>query len=638
MATVVFLSCPMSVRAEDDAKLFVVPDGSFAELRDYATRLREELIKRNKEFSEKRQSNSFTPEDEAAVLRFNKKYDEVRAEVLQKIAALPNPDKEAKVYIVREKWNAARRSLMLPDRVNELQKIMDACENDPDLADIRKEIKAEWFLFAFMNADDPSNLALLYVKFLAFLKEDTDHAVYCCDEFIQKLIELRPKITKEEITPILKPIITILETSQNEQTRSYIDKLAGTVRFCTLPGREMELKGTLPDGTTLDLKDLAGKVVYVDFWDTSCGPCVGEMPELHAKYLALKDVGFEVVSYSIDEEMDNLTAFMKKTGYTWPTISVLKSKENGLPDYYEYYGGGAIPKTVLIGRDGKVIKTDVRGRQLSEELDKLFAGEIEKKLDDPNVPFSFKLDYHLSQRIKLFSRDISENDCEKLIHFIIENKDEGDRNLVILCQMLMSAVRRKDIIDKAQHREEDAQYRSAAVAKRLLPHLQGSKSAWLCEYAGTLEGIVRSSEMFGKEMEFEAIRNDGSSVNLKDFRGKPVVIAMYWFHSGNPADYQNSGLPFMLNQLRQFETKYAAQGLQVIAYYVGNQKGFPKPDESMKNWIITDGEASIAKGMKNYWQYYGAIGSPQLFLIDRDGLAIKTDTDFGKSLERFFAK
>ena len=635
MATVVFLLCPVPVRAEDDAKLFVVPDGSFAELRDYATRLREELIKRNKEFSEKRQSNSFTPEDEAAVLRFNKKYDEVRAEVLQKITALPNPDKEAKVYIVREKWNAARRSLMLPDRVNELQKVMDACENDPDLADIRKEIKTEWFLFAFMNADDLKRLGDLYEKFIVFLEEDADHAGFCCDGFFKKMFQLRPDTTEEQIAPYLQRITAILKTSQNERTRSYIDKLAGTVRFCTLPGREMELKGTLPDGTTLDLKDLAGKVVYVDFWATWCGPCVGEMPELHAKYLALKDVGVEVVSYSIDEEMNDLTAFMKKTGYTWPTISVLKSKENGLPNYHEYYGGGYVPKTVLIGRDGKVIKTDVRGRQLSEELDKLFAGEIEKKLDDPNVPFSFKLDYHLSQRIKLFSRDISENDCEKLIHFIIENKDEGDRNLGSLCQMLMSAVRRKDIIDKAQHREEDAQYRSAAVAKRLLPHLQGSKSAWLCEYAGTLEGIIRSGEMFGKEMEFEALRNDGTPVNIKDFRGKPVVIAMYYC---NPEDYQNSGLPFMLKKLREYDEKYAAQGLQVIAYYVGNQKGFPKPDESMKNWIITDGEASIAKGMKNYRQYYGAAGSPQLFLIDRDGLAVKTDSDFGKSLEQFFAK
>jgi hypothetical protein len=202
----------------------------------------------------------------------------------------------------------------------------------------------------------------------------------------------------------------------------------------------------------------------------------------------------------------------------------------------------------------------------------------------------------------------------------------------------MWALQHKDNMGKMLKREEDFQYTTVAVAKRLLPYLQESKSMWLHEYAGTLEGIIRSSEMFGKEMEFEALRMDGTPVNIKDFCGKPVVIAMYHFHSGKPADYQNSSLPFMLNQLRKFGEKYAGWDLQLIAYYVGEQKTFPEPDESMKNWIITDGEAAIKQGMKNYWQYYGAGGSPQWFLIDRDGLAVETDTDFGKSLEQFFAE
>jgi hypothetical protein len=113
---------------------------------------------------------------------------------------------------------------------------------------------------------------------------------------------------------------------------------------------------------------------------------------------------------------------------------------------------------------------------------------------------------------------------------------------------------------------------------------------------------------------------------------------MYYFHLNIPKEQGGSPLSFMLEKLREYEEKYSGQGLRVIAYYVGDQSIFPQPDESMNNWIITDGQASLSQGMKNYWQYYGAAGSPLWFLIDRDGLAVETDTDFGKSLEQFFAK
>src|SRR5512147_2987717 len=55
------------------------------------------------------------------------------------------------------------------------------------------------------------------------------------------------------------------------------------------------------DGKTVELKQLAGKVVVLNFWATWCGPCRAEIPgmlEIYAKY---REKGLEIVGVSLDQ-------------------------------------------------------------------------------------------------------------------------------------------------------------------------------------------------------------------------------------------------------------------------------------------------------------------------------------------------
>ncbi len=110
-------------------------------------------------------------------------------------------------------------------------------------------------------------------------------------------------------------------------------------------------------GGKTKLEDLRGKYVYIDVWATWCGPCIAEIPHLkkvEAKYHG-KNIDF--VSISVDTEKD----YEK-----WKKMVVAKelggiqlfADKNWTSDFIKAYGINAIPRFILIGPDGKVIKAD----------------------------------------------------------------------------------------------------------------------------------------------------------------------------------------------------------------------------------------------------------------------------------------
>ena len=144
--------------------------------------------------------------------------------------------------------------------------------------------------------------------------------------------------------------------------------LQGTGRRLSLPGQQIQLVGTTYDGAPFNWESYRGKVVLIDFWATWCGPCRAEMPRIAQYYEAYRDRGFEVVGVSVDKDRAKLDAFLQKSPLPWVTLNEGDKKENPTAVHYNI---AALPTTILVDRDGRVISLEARGKRLAQLLEQL---------------------------------------------------------------------------------------------------------------------------------------------------------------------------------------------------------------------------------------------------------------------------
>jgi len=97
-----------------------------------------------------------------------------------------------------------------------------------------------------------------------------------------------------------------------------------------------------------------GKPLLVNFWAPWCGPCVKEMPELSALAGELKDKNINVLGVGIDTPT-NIAEFTSKYKIAYP-IYIGGMDATDMSRALGNKNGG-LPYTVLIGADGKVVKT-----------------------------------------------------------------------------------------------------------------------------------------------------------------------------------------------------------------------------------------------------------------------------------------
>lgn len=101
------------------------------------------------------------------------------------------------------------------------------------------------------------------------------------------------------------------------------------------------------EGNAVQLGDLEGKVVVLDFWATWCGPCLTAMPGLQELHERFAGEPVEIIGINVWEQADPVQ-YMEENGYTYTLL--LKGDEVA-----EAYMVSAIPTFYVIGPDGRVL-------------------------------------------------------------------------------------------------------------------------------------------------------------------------------------------------------------------------------------------------------------------------------------------
>ena len=116
------------------------------------------------------------------------------------------------------------------------------------------------------------------------------------------------------------------------------------------PGAAPPLSMNLLGGGVLDVEELRGKVVMVDFWSSWCPPCVAEAPDLAAAYRLYEDKDVEFVGVAIWDKESDINEHIDRFNVAYL---------NGIDSQGKIaigYGVRGVPEKFFLDREGRLVK------------------------------------------------------------------------------------------------------------------------------------------------------------------------------------------------------------------------------------------------------------------------------------------
>lgn len=123
-----------------------------------------------------------------------------------------------------------------------------------------------------------------------------------------------------------------------------------------LGGLAPAVAGTTVEGQPFDLDDWRGRWVLVNFFQSTCVPCIVEHPELvafAARHAVADDA--RVVSVVFDDSEDNVREFFAVHGGDWPVLA------EGATAAAVAYGVTGVPESYLVAPSGVVVWKQLGG-------------------------------------------------------------------------------------------------------------------------------------------------------------------------------------------------------------------------------------------------------------------------------------
>jgi thiol-disulfide isomerase/thioredoxin len=147
---------------------------------------------------------------------------------------------------------------------------------------------------------------------------------------------------------------------------------AAAARFVNKPGEPISAEAQefwrlsldSPDGQNVVLSSFKGKPLLVNFWATWCPPCIEELPELNAFYLAQRSSGFQVLGLAVDQP-SAVRKWLAAKPLSFP-VAMAGLEGTQLSKTLGNLSGG-LPFSVVFGANGTLLHRKT-GKVNSEDL------------------------------------------------------------------------------------------------------------------------------------------------------------------------------------------------------------------------------------------------------------------------------
>ena len=358
-----------------DKDPFRVPDGTIEELQKYIDGLKSLQPSSSQrlavaEFRRKRAAAQLAACEK--ILAAKPAYEQVRPVMRAKVAALTALERlgdasaTAKIEAaVGQAWQLVPPppppSPAAPQQAAPVRKGPPPLVRDVQFAILDGRARAA----ASMTGEQLTQLIDRLEEFLKQVPLNDDEYARLAAELALAAEEHQPR---EQAIAIYTRLGTALAGSDDGRTASTSATLLGAARRLDLAGKPFLLQGATLAGRAIDLKKYKGKVVLIYFFATWCGPCLEEIPNITKCYRGYRNRGFQVLGVSLDRDRQTIADFLDKEKYPWPVLLDNYESHGTDKSMATYYGIFTIPQMVLIGKDGRVLALDVRGKRLNKAL------------------------------------------------------------------------------------------------------------------------------------------------------------------------------------------------------------------------------------------------------------------------------
>ncbi|MCH8309372.1 MAG: TlpA family protein disulfide reductase [Chloroflexi bacterium] len=175
---------------------------------------------------------------------------------------------------------------------------------------------------------------------------------------LARILTATPEIVVPTATPVPSatpepkpsPTVTVLPTATPDPATPTPAPTPATVKLSSGNSMAHDFDLILFSGETLELSNLRGQIVVLNFWASWCPSCRWEMPFFESMYQEYRDQGVVFVGVAVSDFEEDAREFVELTGVTYPIGRDL----TGIARDYRVL---TLPMTVFIDPEGNVTRT-----------------------------------------------------------------------------------------------------------------------------------------------------------------------------------------------------------------------------------------------------------------------------------------